>query len=84
MAQSKRGRKPGPIWQFFTLDAAKKHATCNACGTQRCKNLTTLENHLAACSKMTDEAQASWQAVLDDRKQAPPAKKSRKTSAYPL
>jgi len=79
----KRGRKPGPVWNFFKLDDEKKHAICNACGTQRCKNVVTLENHLAACSKMTDEASAEWQAVLDDRKKAP-ATKRRKTSMNSL
>ena len=79
----KRGRKPGPVWQFFKLDEEKKHAICNACGTKRCKNIVTLENHLAACSKMTEESSAAWQAILDERKQAPAAKKRRKTSVCP-
>jgi len=68
------------VWNFFELDDEKKHAICNACGTKRCKNVVTLENHLAACMQMTDEATAEWQAVLDERKKARPSKR-RKTSA---
>ena len=83
---AKRGRKPSAVWQFFTMDDDKKHATCNACSTLRCKNVVTLENHMGVCDKLPDDDKAKWQAIIDQRaREGPPAaKRPRKSSACRL
>ena len=73
---AKRGRKPSAVWQFFTLDDNKKHATCKACGIQRCKNVVTLENHVMNCEGLSDEAKQIWLGEPRAKKQRRGAKSS--------
>lgn len=74
---SKRGRKPGPVWEFFELTEDKLHATCNACGSQRCKNVITLENHMDQCDDLTDNDREKWQDILGERLKGRPGKRRR-------
>ena len=87
----KRGRKPKPVWQFYSQDAEKKHAICNACGIQRCKNIITLENHLTVCAKLSAEDMSKWRAIklqrerdedaTGDESDEPPRKRRRRVTS---
>jgi len=78
----KRGRKPGPVWMFFTMEDDKLHARCNACGTRRCKNVVTLENHLEVCDQLSDNDRDKWEGILEQRKQSGRSSKRRRLSSH--
>jgi len=82
-SMAKRGRKPSEVWQLFTLDEEKKHATCNACGLVRCKNVVTLEAHLAQCAQLPRATREVWAAAVQERKDLGhvPTKKRRTNGA---
>jgi len=83
MPGQKRGRKPGPVWQFFTLEDDKLHAKCNSCGIRRCKNGVTLENHMDVCEELSDHDKLRWQQIMEEREQnKSPRLKRRRTHLF--